>query len=177
MRIDLDSYRNEAQSAISIKLEDEDAEMAPVPPGTAGHIVEPEMDPLSQIISDFNDVFGNIQWNDENNVRRQILQIPAMVSRDQKYQNAMKNSDEHEARTESERALQKVIFSIMADNMELFKQFQDNPSFKKWLTNMVFNMTYNKEGKPYDLPDEKLQLTATKFKPGSGEYKLVTEDA
>ena len=42
---------------------------------------------------------------------------------DEKYQNAMKNSDEQEARTESERALQKVIFSIMADNMELFKQF------------------------------------------------------
>ena len=43
---------------------------------------------------------------------------------------------------ESERALQQVIFSVMADNMELFKQFQDNPSFKKWLSDMVFNMTY-----------------------------------
>lgn len=74
---------------------------------------------------------------------------------DEKYQNAMKNSDEQEARTESERALQKVIFSIMADNMELFKQFQDNPSFKKWLTNnMVFNLTYNKEGKPYEVKDD-----------------------
>lgn len=31
---------------------------------------------------------------------------------------------------------------VMADNMELFKQFQDNPSFKKWLSDMVFNLTY-----------------------------------
>lgn len=152
--IDLDSYRNEAQEAVAIKLEDEDAEIAPVPSGKVGHIVEPELDPLSKIIMDFNDMFGNIQWNDADNVQRQILQIPAMVSRDEKYQNAMKNSDEQEARTESERALQKVIFSIMADNMELFKQFQDNPSFKKWLTNMVFNLTYNKEGKPYEAPDD-----------------------
>lgn len=151
--IDLDSYRNEAQEAVAIKLEDEDAEIAPVPAGKVGHIVEPELDPLSKIIMDFNDMFGNIQWNDADNVQRQILQIPAMVSRDEKYQNAMKNSDEQEARTESERALQKVIFSIMADNMELFKQFQDNPSFKKWLTNMVFNLTYNKEGKPYEVED------------------------
>lgn len=151
--IDLDSYRNEAQEAVAIKLEDEDAEIAPVPAGKVGHIVEPELDPLSKIIMDFNDMFGNIQWNDADNAQRQILQIPAMVSRDEKYQNAMKNSDEQEARTESERALQKVIFSIMADNMELFKQFQDNPSFKKWLTNMVFNLTYNKEGKPYEAPD------------------------
>jgi type I restriction enzyme R subunit len=152
--IDLDSYRNEAQEAVAIKLEDEEAEIAPVPAGKVGHNVEPELDPLSKIIMDFNDMFGNIQWNDADNVQRQILQIPAMVSRDEKYQNAMKNSDEQEARTESERALQKVIFSIMADNMELFKQFQDNPSFKKWLTNMVFNMTYNKEGKPYEAPDD-----------------------
>jgi type I restriction enzyme R subunit len=150
--IDLDSYRNEAQEAVAIKLEDKDAEIAPVPAGKVGHIVEPEMDPLSQIISEFNDMFGNIQWKDADNVQRQILQIPVMVSRDEKYQNAMRNSDEQEARTESERALQKVIFSIMSDNMELFKQFEDNPSFKKWLTNMVFNLTYNKEGKEYEMP-------------------------
>lgn len=152
--VDLDSYRNEAREAVAIKLEDEDAEIDPVPTGKVGHIVEPEMDPLSQIISEFNDMFGNIQWNDADNVQQQLLRIPVMVSHDEKYRNAMKNSDEQEARTEGERALQQVIFSIMADNMELFKQFQDNPSFKKWLTDMVFNLTYNKEGKSYEAPSD-----------------------
>lgn len=170
--IDLDSYRNEAQEAVAIKLEDEDAEIAPVPAGKVGHIVEPEMDPLSQIISDFNDLFGNINWNDADNVQRQILEIPVMVSHDEKYQNAMKNSDEQEARTESERALQKVIFSIMADNMELFKQFQDNLSFKKWLTNMVFNLTYNKEGKPYEEPKETSMLRTMKGNPSNYKYPI-----
>ena len=136
---------------MSIKLEDEDAEVAPVPTGKIGHIVDPEMDLLSSILSAFNDMFGNIDWKDADNVRRQILEIPAMVSKDKRYQNAMKNSDKQEARTESERALQQVIFSIMSDNMELFKQFQDNPSFKKWLSDMVFNLTYNPDGKPYQM--------------------------
>ena len=36
--------------------------------------------------------------------------------------------------------------------MELFKQFQDNPSFKKWLSDLVFNLTYNPEGKEYVMP-------------------------
>lgn len=152
--IDLESYRNEAREAVSIKLEDEDSVVPPVPAGKAGHIVEPEMDLLSAILTDFNDMFGNINWNDADNVRRQILEIPAMVSKDEKYQNAMRNSDEQSARLESERALQQVIFTIMADNMELFKQFQDNPSFKKWLSDLVFNLTYNKDGKPYEAPDE-----------------------
>ena len=62
------------------------------------------MDLLSVILSNFNDMFGNINWNDADNVRRQILEIPAMVSKDEKYQNAMKNSDEQSARLESERA-------------------------------------------------------------------------
>lgn len=151
--IDLESYRNEARESMSIKLEDSDSEVAPVPTGKVGHIVEPEMDLLSVILSDFNDMFGNINWNDADNVRRQILEIPAMVSRDKKYQNAMRNSDKQNARMESERALQQVIVDIMADNMELFKQFQDNPSFKKWLSDLVFNLTYNEDGNPYDAPN------------------------
>lgn len=145
--IDLDSYRLEAQECMSIKLEDADSEVPPVPAGKTGHIVNPEMDLLSIILNGFNDMFGNINWNDADNVRRQILEIPDMVAKDERYQNAMKNSDEQNARMESERALQQVIFAIMADNMELFKQFQDNPSFKKWLSDLVFNMTYEPQGK------------------------------
>lgn len=147
--IDLDSYRIEKKETISLILPDEDAEVGPVLMSTAKGKQEPEMDVLSAILSDFNDMFGNIDWNDADNVRRQILEIPAMVSRDEQYQNAMRNSDKQEARTESDRVLQKVIFSIMADNMELFKQYTDNQDFKKWLSDLVFSLTYNKNGKPY----------------------------
>lgn len=173
--IDLESYRNEAREAMSIKLEDFDSEVAPVPAGKVGHIIEPEMDLLSAILSDFNDMFGNINWNDADNVRRQILEIPAMVSKDEKYQNAMKNSDEQSARLESERALQQVIFAIMADNMELFKQFQDNPSFKQWLSDLVFDLTYNKEGKPYEAPPQEHKSIVYNFEPQQ-ELQMVAEE-
>jgi type I restriction enzyme R subunit len=146
-----------------------------VPAGKVGHIVEPEMDQLSKIIMDFNDMFGNINWNDADNVQRQILAIPEMVSKDKKYQNAMMNSDEQEARTESERALQQVIFSIMADNMELFKQFQDNPSFKKWLSDLVFNLTYNKEGRPYEIQQQEHKAVVYDFEPQQ-DVMRVAED-
>lgn len=169
--IDLDSYRLEAQESMSIKLEDTDAEVPPVPAGKSGHIVNPEMDLLSLILNDFNDMFGNVKWNDADNVRRQILEIPEMVSKDERYQNAMKNSDAQNARMESERALQQVIFAIMADNMELFKQFQDNPSFKKWLSDMVFNMTYD--------PDKgvaKKIINYSDYQSEHVEYSKVAED-
>ena len=148
--IDLNNYRPEARDSMSIVLDDTDTEVAPVPTGSCGHIIDPEMDLLSNIVSEFNDMFGNINWKDEDNARHQVTEvIPSMVSKDESYQNAMRNSDEEGARLESERALQKVIFSIMADNMEIFKQYQDNPAFRKWLADMVFNMTYNPDGTPY----------------------------
>lgn len=143
--IDLESYRNEAREAISLNLEDADAEINPVPTSSAGGFINSEMDLLSQILSVFNNTFGNIEWKDADNVSRQILEIPAMVLKNEKYQNAIKNSDEQTARLESELALKKVIFEIMADNLELLKQFQDNPSFKKWLSDFIFSVTYHKK--------------------------------
>ena len=46
------------------------------------------MDLLSKIILDFNDMFGNINWKDADNVQRQILEIPAMVSKNKQYQSS-----------------------------------------------------------------------------------------
>jgi type I restriction enzyme R subunit len=148
--IDLDSYRPEAGQTIALALEDSDAEVDPVPTGMIHGKPEPELDLLTNILATFNDMFGNIQWSDTDNVRRQIAEIPSMVSKDEKYQNAMKNSDKQNARMESDRVLSSVVFDIMSDNMELFKQFNDNPSFKKWLSDMVFSLTYNTEGRAFE---------------------------
>jgi type I restriction enzyme R subunit len=150
--IDLDSYRAQAKTMISIRLADENAEVNPIPVGGGKGKPEPELDLLTNILTTFNDMFGNIEWQDSDNVRRQIAEIPAMVSKDEKYRNAMKNSDKQNARIESDRALKDVISNIIQDNMELFKQFNDNPSVRNWLANMVFTMTYNKEGR--DFPNE-----------------------
>lgn len=148
--IDLDSYRAEAQATVAIALEDSDATVDPIPAGQGIGVSEPEMDLLSHILATFHEMWGNINWKDEDQVRKQIASIPAVVSNDEAYRNAMKNSDKQNARVESEKALKKAVLNLMSDNMELFKQFNDNSSFKKWLSDMVFNVTYNTEGKSFD---------------------------
>lgn len=136
---------------MSILLEGQDEySVDPGPTGSSGGVSEPEMDLLSSILASFHDMWGNINWKDEDQVKRHIAGIPAAVSKDVAYQNAMKNSDKQNARLESERALGKAVMNMMADNMELFKQFNDNPSFKKWLSDMVFDLTYNTEGNIYE---------------------------
>ena len=141
--IDMDSYRVEKQAAVKIQLPDADAEIEPVPTSAGGRKLEPELDHLSNILKTFNDQFGNIQWTDADRVRRLITEeIPARVSADTAYQNAKKNSDRQNARIEHDKALARVIVGLMKDDTELFKQFSDNESFKKWLTDTVFTATY-----------------------------------
>ena len=147
--VDLDSYRVEVKNQISISMEDENAEVDPVPVSSGGKKPEAEYDSLSNILKTFNDLFGNIDWKDKDNVQAQIARIPEMVSQDATYQAAMRNSDRQNAHLESNNVLNEVMFRIMADNIELYKQYSDNPDFKKWLSDMVFNLTYNKEGKPF----------------------------
>ena len=129
--VDLDSYRAEIKQTMSLILEDQaEYGIDPVPTGGGGGKGEPELDLLSSILASFHDMWGNIDWNNEDQVKKNIAAIPAAVSRDAAYQNAMKNSDKQNAKIESERALRKTVFNMMSDNMELFKQFTDNPSFK-----------------------------------------------
>ena len=76
----MDSYRVEKQAAVRIQLPDADAEIGPVPATGGGRKPEPELDRLSNILKTFNDQFGNIEWGDEDRIRRLITQdIPARV--------------------------------------------------------------------------------------------------
>jgi type I restriction enzyme R subunit len=141
----MDSYRVERQAAMKIALPDADAEIEPVPTTGGGRKPEPELDLLSNIVRTFNDQFGNIDWKDADKIQNVIAEeIPAKVAADKAYQNAMKNSDRQNARIEHDKALERVVIDLLSDHTELFKQFMDNPSFKKWLTDSIFAVTYQK---------------------------------
>lgn len=141
--IDMDSYRVELKTSLKIDLADEDAEIKPVPTAGGGSKPEADLDQLSNIIKAFNDQFGNISWKDNDKIRRVIAEeIPAKVAADVAYQNAMRNNDKRTARIEHDAALQRVMIELLADHTELFKQFSDNQSFKKWLGDTIFGATY-----------------------------------
>ncbi|MCC6380611.1 MAG: type I restriction endonuclease subunit R, partial [Burkholderiales bacterium] len=142
--IDMDSYRVEKQAAVKIQLPDADAEIEPVPATGGGRKPEPELDRLSNILKTFNDQFGNIRWSDADRVHKLITEdIPNRVAADAAYQNAKKNSDKQNARIEHDKALARVMTAVLKDDTELFKQFMDNESFRRWMTDTVFGLTYS----------------------------------
>ena len=139
--IDMDSYRVEKQAMQKIVLPDEDAEIKPVPGGGGGR-ADPELDRLSNILRKFNDLFGDIEWEDKDRVAQLIAEtIPARVAADTAFRNARRNSDRENTRIEHDRALLRVMTSMMKDDNQLFKQFMDNAGFKRWMTDTVFDLT------------------------------------
>jgi type I restriction enzyme R subunit len=146
--IDMDSYRVEKQATIKIALPDTDAEIEPVPTDGGGRKPEPQLDYLSNIVKTFNEQFGNIEWKDGDKIQKVIAEeIPTKVAADKAYQNAMKNSDKQNARIEHDKALERVVIDLLTDHTELFKQYMDNPSFKKWLGDSIFAATYEGSAK------------------------------
>ena len=142
--IDMDSYRVERRTAMKLALPDEHGEIAPVPTEAGGAKPEAEMEPLSQIIADFNNLFGNIAWEDQDRVHEMLTDyIPNRVAKDEKYANARQHSDRQNAQVEHNRALEKVMTSMMEDESQLFKLFTDNETFKAWLQEKVFEATYD----------------------------------
>ena len=147
--IDLDSYRVEKQAMQKILLPDEDSEIGPVPTSASGHRPEAELDRLSNILRTFNEHFGDVRWEDADRVQQLITEtIPARVAADTAFRNARQNSDRQNARIEHDQALLRVMTAVMRDDTELFKQFMDNASFKRWLTDTVFSLAYEPAGAP-----------------------------
>ena len=146
--IDMDSYRVEKRAMQKIALPDEDAEIDPVPSPGGGHRPEPELDQLSTILKIFNDLFGDIPWQDADRVRELITEtIPAKVAVDTAFKNARQNSDKENTRIEHDKALLRVMTDVMKDDTELFKQFMDNASFKRWMSDAVFGLAYAQAGR------------------------------
>ena len=145
--IDLDSYRVEKRAMQRILLEDEDAEIDPVPGSGGGHQPELELDRLSNILRVFNEHFGDIEWEDKDRVKQLITEtIPARVAADTAFRNARVNSDRQNARIEHDKALLRVMTGVMKDDTELFKRYMDDKEFRRDMTDAVFAVAYEAAG-------------------------------
>ena len=145
----MDSYRVEKRAVQQILLPDEDAEIEPVPTSGGGHLPEPELDRLSNILQAFNDLFGDIAWDDRDRVGELITKtIPARVAADAAFQNARENADDANARIEHDKVLARIVTGMVKDDAELFKQFMDNDDFKRWMTARVFELACERADAP-----------------------------
>ena len=127
-----------------IQLPDEDAEIEPVPTSGGGAQPEPELDRLSNILETFNDQFGNIAWTDADRVQQAHHRGDPGAGRGRRGlpERAGRTPTSRTPASSTTRRSARVMTALLKDDTELFKQFSDNESFRRWLTDTVFGLTY-----------------------------------
>ncbi|XZE21801.1 type I restriction endonuclease subunit R [Pirellulaceae bacterium SH449] len=138
--IDMDSYRVEKKAAMKVVLQDENAEIEPLPGGGGGRKVEPELDRLSNILKSFNEQFGTLFTDADRIMKRIHEDIAPKVAADESYRNAKQNTP-NTARIELVAALMRVIGPLLKDDTEFYKQFVQNESFRGFVTDRVYELT------------------------------------
>ena len=138
--IDMDSYRVEKKAVMKIALADADAQIEPVPVEGGGHKGEAELDRLSNILKTFNENFGTL-FTDTDRVAKRIRDdIAPKVAADAAYQNAKENTP-HTARMAHDQALAKVMQHLLKDDTQVYKQFVENESFRRFVGDIVYQLT------------------------------------
>mgnify|MGYP000950515087 CR=1 FL=1 len=138
--IDMDSYRVEKKAVMKVAMADEDSEIAPVPGKIIGGKREVELDRLSNILKSFNENFGT-QFTDADRVFKRIRDdIAPKVAADTAYINARQNTP-HTARMAHDEALNKVMQTLLKDDTQVYKQFVQNESFRRFISDMVYVLT------------------------------------
>ena len=139
--VDMDTYRMERKAAMSISLAAEDAEIDPVLAAAGGQAHEPEMDHLSNIIAEFNKVWGGV-FTEPERITEIINRMPKQVLEDEPYRNARMNSDKQNAQIEHDAAVRRLVTAMVRCQTELYKAYSGNADFREWLNGEMFRATY-----------------------------------
>ncbi len=139
--IDFDQLRIVEQEAAKISLENENAEIAPVPTGNgAAGKKEPDLVKLSDILEEFNQRYGGVDWEYPDKVKKDIDELPKELAENESFANAVLHADESTVQIEGNDALQQIIVKNMAARSELFRIFLENQEFQNFLVERVINV-------------------------------------
>lgn len=140
--INFDQLRVVAKEDANLELENQNAAIDPLPTTGGGGKSEPDLEKLSNILDEFNLIFGGIDWQYPNDVKQQILDLPELLVKNEAFSNAARFSDEDTAQMECNSALQDIIIRNMAAQSELSRYFLENEQFRSFLTDRVFGQAF-----------------------------------
>ena len=136
--IDFDKYRIVKEEERAIILENTDTEIPPVPVGQGGTIVKPEMDALSNIVKDFNDTFGNIEWKNQDEVQRQIEELPVRIADNEAFVNAVRNGDSQVAQITFNDEVMQIVAAMLEEKTEFVQTYFANQDFQNFVNARVY---------------------------------------
>lgn len=138
--INFDQLRVDEKEERKLTLENSNSEIDPIPTGTAhGGTKDPDLVPLSNILDEFNQIYGGIDWSYPAEVSKEITELPAQLANVESFKNAVLHSDSANAQIEGNTALADIIIRNMAAQSELSRFFLQNEQFRMFITKRVIN--------------------------------------
>lgn len=119
-------------------LENENAEVKPVPVGLGMGVPQPEMEVLSNIVKDFNELFGNIDWKNRDEVQRQINELPKRIASSVDFVNAVKNGDRQVAQITFNDDMVAIVAAMLEEKTEFVQTYFNNPDFQNLVNARVY---------------------------------------
>lgn len=151
--VDFDRYRLEKQEERDIILQNVDVEIPPVPTSATGYVSEPDMQTLETIMGEFNEVFGNINWTDEDAVRQQVQILLKNVEQSDTVRNSVINNDEETSSQDTSEEVQRNVNLANTTSMELLSAYHSNAEFREKLDRMAFDHVRQLYNPTYDEAD------------------------
>lgn len=146
--IDIDSYRLQLESSLSVVLEQGEA-LQPIPTEMRGGISEAEIDLLSNILQTFNDRYGT-EFEDTDKVRQMASNIAENVAQNKEVINSLQYSDEQNARITSDKIVGEELLKYITTNFDLYKLYWDNNAFKQDFQSVMFGLVKDLITKGFD---------------------------
>ena len=136
--VDFDKYRVVKRVDESIKLENKNSEVEPIPVGqTAGGTTDPNMATLEQIVDDFNQVFGDIDWGDPDTVRSQIRQVVSKLQESDEVRDSVLNNDEDMQMQVIHDNISTELGIITANSSEMQRRYLSQPNIQSQLDTLI----------------------------------------
>lgn len=136
--VDFDKYRMVKEEERQLVLENENAEVKPVPVGLGMGMPQPEMEALSNIVKDFNELFGNIDWKNRDEVQRQINELPKRIASSVDFVNAVKNGDRQVAQITFNDDMVAIVAAMLEEKTEFVQTYFNNPDFQNFVNARVY---------------------------------------
>lgn len=148
--VDFDRYHQEKIEERNIMLENTDTEIDPVPVSINDHVAEPDMQPLSTIEQEFNDLFGNFNFKDAGIVRHQLNKVIENVTNDDTVRNSMLNSDEDTAHQDSDFSVQHNMSDVASASTELMTLYWRDANVRQKVNQWVFDKVRSQVNPSYN---------------------------
>ena len=134
--IDLQSYRLKRQGKATITLQGK-GELAPsVADGSKK--AESKKEPLDEIVREFNERFGALEWGDKDKLKHDVEQISNEILGDEEFKRSVTNTDTQTTKHRVEQEFNNKLSNIIDINERLYENLTKDENFKAFFVEKIF---------------------------------------